>query len=223
MKIIKNNKKFIVCVVITILLLIIVILSTLLIYVITKKDKDDNESKNESAITTTPTLQISPTVVTSPALTPNPLPTSEPTDPGDFWSLYTNTKYSFNLKYPIDLDYTESSLGSNIDQIEFKSGDTIVFRIWIKTGGDLDSLMSNMLSNQCTQTIQFSEATFGNNTFRKAADIPNQNCLDSLNITRKIELAVYGKILKTNTYFAILNEGLNNEQLNILLRKLNFE
>lgn len=140
----------------------------------------------------------------------------------DYWPTYENSAWNFSLKYPKDLTYKETVSLSHLAEIFFRSNGHDVFTIWVSNASDLDSLLSNMLSNQCTDEVTYSNRNYGSNTFRKGLDNPNQTCLDTYGITRTYELAAFGKQLSTGQYWVFRNDGLNDEQLEAVLETVNF-
>jgi len=190
-------------------------------------DDQDSEEDNDSALTDSDqdTDQDSDSSQDANNNTPEPNTNNPPAeDPNDMialWLTYTNAEYSFSLKYPKDMIYEERDFSGD-DEIAFGVGDIDVFSVEIKSAPDMDNFLSNILSNQCTDSITYSNVTIGSNSYRKATEVPDQDCLDFLGITRDIELAAYGKNLGGGTYWGLRNSGLNSEQLNWVLGSVSF-
>lgn len=136
----------------------------------------------------------------------------------DLWSDYYNSSYYAGFKYPQELTYDENSSNPEETVVTFKGGDdTTVFTVWFKSMGDLESSLTNMLANQCTNDTTFTDVMYGTLNFRKAVDVPLESCLAALGVTRDEELAAYGALLPGEVILSIRNDGLNQEQLEALL------
>ena len=150
--------------------------------------------------------------------------TEEEEDMTEGWSEYYNSTWSFGLKYPVDLAYTEivTDPATNEMDILFKSGGSIdVFAVWVRTSGTLDNVLANMTANVCTDNSQYSNVSFSGVNYRKIKDIPDQDCLDFYGTTRDIDLVAFGRQISSGGYIlGIRNEKLNNSQLEALMKTI---
>lgn len=131
------------------------------------------------------------------------------------WNDYYNASWYIGFKYPKDLIVAENTSNPENTYIELKSGsDTSVITVWIQSMAVIDDTLSNMLANQCTDDISFSDVSYGTHLFRKAVDVPMSGCLSS---PRAQELAAYGVLLPGEIVFAIRNDAMNQAQIEALL------
>lgn len=136
-------------------------------------------------------------------------------DMADGWAEYHNDAWYIGFKHPLDLTVSETNPSPGHTVLAVKGGGNIsVITIWLQSDGVMDDILSNMLANQCTDEITFSDVTFGSHTFRKALDVPMENCLAN---PRDQELAAYGVLLPGEVIMTIRNDGLNQEQLEAFL------
>lgn len=142
------------------------------------------------------------------------------------WNTYNNSKWKFGLKYPKDMIYTESVVSPTMDMVVFGVGEFEIVTIYvINDSGTIDSYINNMLANQCTDNVLFSDLNYSNASFRKGVEVPSQTCLDAFGVIRTQDYSAYGYRLSSGAVLIIRNEGdtgLNNEQLEAFLRSVYF-
>lgn len=158
----------------------------------------------------------------------NNTPSNQGDDMTSGWNTYYNSKWGFGLKYPKDMVYTESFPNPTLDRVEFVvGGEFTVISIHVADDDlSIDNQVKNMLANQCTDDFVMSNLVYPNATFRKGIEVPNETCLNSFGITRDQDYSAYAYQLDSGAYLIIRNEGntgLNEEQLEALLKSVYFE
>lgn len=143
------------------------------------------------------------------------------------WNTYTSATYNFSLKFPKGLTYTENgTLASGGFSAEFTSGGTTsVFTAWMvsaDSGTSSQTVAELRISNMCTDSIAYSTYTPGDYAFTRATEIPDESCLSAFGIVRDIPLEAFVWKIDPTTFFVLVNEGLNAEQLEAVLVSITF-
>lgn len=200
--------------IIIVLLLFLIVVGVVGVILLITKSGDEKDKDTTSKDTTVSEQQEEETTVET---------TSEDTNEiAAMWDTYENTKWKFSIKHPKDLAPTEGAFDAKTDQIVFQAGEPTAFTIWIKTEGEMGNNLSNMLSNQCTDKIDYTTVTLMGNKFRKAIEVPMEGCLEALGTVRTYELCAFGIDLPGGAQLLIRNDGLNQEQLEGVLKSLEF-
>lgn len=155
---------------------------------------------------------------TEPDDTDNGGGSDSPADIAAGWSNYHNDSWYFGFKYPQDLTVVEEVASPALTVVSLKSGaTTTVITVWIQSSGTMDNILANMLMNQCTDEVIYSNITYGTHPFRKALEVPFEGCMAGFGIIRDQELAAFGVNLPGEVILTIRNDGLNEEQLRAFL------
>jgi cytoskeletal protein RodZ len=148
--------------------------------------------------------------------------TEEEFDMTELWPTYDNSTYKFRLKHPKDLIPNETNVDASTFEVEFKAGDLTAFTVQAKQGGTLDSNLQLLITNQCSQSATMSNASYGGYTYRKALDVPDEQCLTQLGVTRDTELASFGRDMGSSSYFMLRNDGLMTDQLEAVMGSIEY-
>lgn len=105
---------------------IVVLVGTAVYFVAVKKSEPVNNSVVTNNTNTAPTNQTNPTTI-PPVNTSTPTPTDQTAN----WKIYSNTRYSYTIKYPtnwyLDTTYSENDYTQRgpVEDNEFIGGDTV--------------------------------------------------------------------------------------------------
>ena len=147
-------------------------------------------------------------------------------DMTELWNEYHSGTYYFGLKYPKDLVYTENgTLATSGFSATFGVGSITAFTAWMvsaDSGTSEQTVADLRISNQCTDSITYGTYDAGDYTFTRATEVPNQTCLTMLGVNRTIPLEAFVWKIDPTTFFVLVNEGMNSEQLPALLSTIYF-
>ena len=130
----------------------------------------------------------------------------------ELWPPYHNDENAFGFKYPKDLTTRTSK-----EDVFFESGKDIVFSLSIIESINIDNDLAARIANQCSKTTQYSDVDYNTYTYRKALDVPDENCLKTLGVVRNNEVASFGRKLANGKYLIVTNSALNAGELEAVM------